>query len=110
MPRPPFSAVLFLMLLAEAAACGAVRAAAIQNPEDVVLPDPDLSKAARFPSGAATAGEARIGPAMDKSDVRAGGCSPINPCAVTGPVSSDAAMAAPSQPRQGEHRRIRQPG
>jgi hypothetical protein len=52
MSRPCFSAVLFLTLSLQAAGCGAALAAAIQNPDMVVLPDPDLSKAARFPAGA----------------------------------------------------------
>ncbi len=108
MSRAVFPAVLFVMLLAEAAGCGASLAAAIQDPDMVVLPDPDLSKAVRLPAGAATAGTAHISPSLDQAAVR--GCSALNPCALAEPGRSDAAMAAPSQPRQGERRRIRQPG
>jgi hypothetical protein len=86
MSRHRFSTVLFLALSLQAAGCGAALAAAIEDPDMVVLPDPDLSKAARFPAGAATAGEAQIGPALDTAEVHARGCSALNPCAVTQPM------------------------
>ena len=41
MPRPAFSFALLLTALIVTAACGAARAAAIQDPDMVVLPDPD---------------------------------------------------------------------
>lgn len=105
MSRPAFPAVLLLTLLAGG---GSALAAAIQNPDMVVLPDPDPSKAARFPARAATQGEARIGPALDRVDIGLRGCSPLNPCALAEP--DHAAMMAPPAQRIGERRRSRRPG
>jgi hypothetical protein len=108
MSRPGFSTVLFLALSLQAAGCGAALAAAIQDPDMVVLPDPDLSKAARFPAGAATAGVAHIGPALD--EVHARGCSLRNPCALPAPAGPDAAAAQPTRQRLSKNRRVRQAG
>jgi hypothetical protein len=110
MSRPRFYAVLFLALSLQAAGCGAALAAAIQNPDMVVLPDPDLSKAARFPAGAATAGVAHIGPALDDVALHARGCSPRNPCALPTPAGPDDAAAQPTRQRLSKNRRIRQAG
>ncbi|HZQ40515.1 MAG TPA: hypothetical protein VFA87_06970 [Rhizomicrobium sp.] len=110
MSRPRFSAVLFLLLSLQAAGCGAGLAAGIQNPDMVVLPDPDLSKAARFPAGAATAGVAHIGPALDDVDIRARGCSPRNPCALPTPAGPDDAAAQPARQRLSKNRRLRHAG
>lgn len=110
MSRPCFSAVLFLTLSLQAAGCGAALAAAIQNPDMVVLPDPDLSKAARFPAGAATAGVAQISPALDTADVHARGCSARNPCAVSTPAGPDTAVTQPARQQLSKNRRIRRAG
>jgi len=110
MSRPHFSMVLFLVLSLQAVGCGAALAAAIQNPDMVVLPDPDLSKAARFPAGAATAGVAQVSPALDKVDVQARGCSAANPCALPTPAGPDAAAAQPVQQRVSKNRRLRRAG
>jgi len=110
MSRPGFSAVLFLALSLQAAGCGPSLAAAIQNPDMVVLPDPDLSKAARFPASAATAGVAHIGPALDDVDIHARGCSPRNPCALPMPAGPDDAAAQPTRQRLSKNRRVRQAG
>ena len=110
MLRPRFFAVLFLALSLRAAGCGAALAAAIRDPDMVVLPDPDLSKAARFPAGAATAGVAHIGPALDEVDVRARGCSPRNPCALPTPAGPDDVAAQPRRQRLSKNRRVRQAG
>ena len=110
MSRFRFSTLLFLALSLQAAGCGAAVAAAIQNPDMVVLPDPDLAKAARFPPRAATAGAARISPALDEVDIHARGCSPLNPCAVPTPAGP-ADAAAPSTPqRVSKNRRARHVG
>ena len=107
MSRLSFPALLLLSALALAAGCGASLAAAIQDPDMVVLPDPVLPKAVRFPAGAATQGAARIGPALDKAGVSASGCSALNPCAVADPSGSDA--TAPRQ-QLGERKRTRRSG
>jgi hypothetical protein len=104
MLRPVFALTLLAALILSA---GGSFAAAIQDPNMVVLPDPDLSKAARFPAGAATQGQAHISPALDKADVRSGGCSALNPCALAEPDHD--AMAMPPQPRESERHRARQP-
>lgn len=110
MSRPGFPAVLFLALSLQAAGCDAALAAAIQNPDMVVLPDPDLSKAVRFPANAATAGAARISPALDEVDIHARDCSPLNPCALATPAGPDDA-AIPSTPqRVSKNRRARHAG
>jgi hypothetical protein len=110
MSRRRFSAVLFGALSLQAAGCGASLASSIQNPDMVVLPDPDLSKAARFPARAATAGIARVSPALDKVDVEARGCSPTNPCALPTPPGPDAAAARPVPQRVSKNRRVRHAG
>jgi hypothetical protein len=110
MSRPGFSTVLFLALSLQAAGCSAALAAAIQDPDMVVLPDPDLAKAARFPASAATAGMAHVGPALDDMDVHARGCSPLNPCALPTPAGPDDAAAQPTRQRVSKNRRIRQAG
>ena len=110
MSRSGFSTVLFLALSLQAAGCGAALAAAIQDPGMVVLPDPDLAKAARFPAGAATAGVAHIGPALDEADVHPRGCSPLSPCALPTPAGPDDAAAQPTRPQLGKNRRAHQAG
>ena len=110
MSRPRFSTILFLALSLQAAGCGAALAAAIENPDMVVLPDPDLSKAARFPAGAATAGVAHIGPALDDVDIHARGCSPLNPCALPTPAGPDDAAAQQTRQRVSKNRRARHAG
>jgi len=110
MSRPGFSIVLFLALSLQAAGCGAALAAAIENPDMAVLPDPDLSKAARFPAGAATAGEARISPALDEADVHARGCSALSPCALAAPAGPDTAVTQPARQQISKNRRTRQAG
>ena len=110
MSRPRFSAALFLALSLQAAGCGAALAAAIEDPDMVVLPDPVLSKAARFPASAATAGVAHIGPALDDVDVHARGCSALNPCALPTPVGQDTAVTQPVRQQPGKNRRVRQAG
>jgi hypothetical protein len=107
MSRPGFFALLFLALVA---GHGAALAAAIQNPDMAVLPDPVLSNAARFPASAATAGAARVSPALDKVDVRTRGCPPANPCALPTPAGPDAAAAQPVPQRVSKNRRARQAG
>ena len=109
--RPALPRVLFLTLLIQAAGCGASLAAAIQDPNMVVLPDPDPAQAVHFPAGAATAGVAHIGPALDKAGIRTHDCSPLNPCALATPALSDVAVTVPRPPeRLGARRRARQPG
>jgi hypothetical protein len=109
MSRPAFSALLLSAVLLLAASCEAL-ATTIQDPDMVVLPDPVLSKSVRFPASAATAGVARIGPALDQANPRAAGCSARKPCAVATPASSDAAMVAPARQRVSKNRRVRQAG
>ena len=109
MSRPGFSTVLFLALSLQAAGCGAALAAAIQDPDMVVLPDPVLAKAARFPAGAATAGVAHIGPALDDVDVHARRCSARNPCALPTPAGPDTAVTQPAR-QLSKNRRVRQAG
>ena len=110
MSRPRFSTILFLALSLQAAGCSAALAAAIQDPDMVVLPDPDISKAARFPASAATAGVAHIGPALDDVDVHARGCSALNPCALPTPAGPDTAVTQPVRQQPGKNRRVRQAG
>jgi hypothetical protein len=110
MSRPGFSTIVFLALSLQAAGCGAALAAAIQDPDMVVLPDPVLSKAARFPASAATAGVAHIGPALDDVDVHARGCSALNPCALPTPAGSDDAAVQPARQRVSKNRRVRHAG
>jgi hypothetical protein len=109
MSRSRFSTILFLALSLQAGGGGAAVAAAIQDPGMVVLPDPDLSKAARFPASAATAGVAHIGPALDEVDVHARGCSPRNPCALPTPAGPNDAAAQPAR-QLSKNRRVRQAG
>lgn len=109
MPRPALPLALCLGALIVAADSGAAYAAAIQDPDMVVLPDPDPAKAVHFPPGAATAGAARIGPALDKADPQS--CSADNPCAVVTPAPSDAAVAVPKAgQRVGARPRVRRSG
>ena len=110
MSRPGFSTVLFLALSLQAAGCGAALAAAIEDPDMVVLPDPVLSKAARFPTGAATAGAAQVSPALDEADVHARGCSALNPCALPTPAGPDTAVTQPTRQQLSKNRRIRHAG
>jgi hypothetical protein len=111
MSRPALPAVLLLTVLIQVAGCGAGMAAAIQDPDMVVLPDPDLAQAVRFPPSAATAGVATIGPALDQADIRTHDCSARNPCALAVPTMSGAAVADPKpSERLGARRRMRQPG
>ena len=110
MSRPGFSTVLFLALSLQAAGCGTAFAAAIENPDMVVLPDPVLSKSARFPAGAATAGVAQIGPALDTAEVHARGCSALNPCALAAPAGPDTAVTQPARQQLSKNRRTRQAG
>ncbi len=110
MSRPGFSILLFLALSLQAAGCGAALAAAIENPDMVVLPDPDLSKAARFPAGAATAGVAHIGPALDDVEVHTRGCSALNPCALATPAGPDTAVTQPARQQISKNRRVRRAG
>lgn len=79
---------------------GVSLAAAIQDPNMVVLPDPDLATAKHFAPGASTAGVAHIGPALDKVQIRSHDCSPTNPCALPPPAISDAAIVPPKRQRQ----------
>lgn len=107
MPRPAFSFALLLTALIMTAACGAARAAAIQDPDMVVLPDPNPATAVHFPPGAATAGAARISPALDEAVSQ--DCSARNPCALATPALSDAAGPKPGQ-RVGARQRVRRSG
>ena len=111
MSRPALPLVLLLSALILAAGCGASLAAGIKDPDMVLLPDPDPAQAAHFPAGAATAGVAYIGRALDKSDIRTHDCSALSPCALPTPALSDTAVAVPQPPeRMGVRRRVRQPG
>jgi len=110
MSRPGFFSLLFLALSLQVAGHGAAQAAAIQDPDMVVLPDPDLSKAARFPARAATAGVAQVSPALDQTNVRTSGCSARNPCALPTPAGPDAAAVQPVQQRVSKNRRLRRTG
>ncbi len=105
MPRPVSSVLISLMLLAGGADA---LAAPIQNPDMAVLPDPDLSKAARLPARAATQGQAWISPALDSVNIRTRDCSALKPCAVAEP--EQAAVAQPPAQHIGERRRLRRPG
>jgi hypothetical protein len=108
MSRPAFPAFLLSVVLLQAG-CGVTLASTIQDPDMVVLPDPVLSKSVRFPASAATAGVARMSPALDQTSPHASGCSALNPCALATPASSDAAAIAPRQ-RVSKNRRVRQAG
>ncbi|MGZ5929463.1 MAG: hypothetical protein ACXWLX_09630 [Rhizomicrobium sp.] len=110
MSGPRFFPILLLALSLHAAGSGTALAAAIQDPGMAVLPDPDLSKAARFPASAATAGVAHTGPALDDVDIHARGCSPRNPCALPTPAGPDDAAAQPARQQLGKNRRGRQAG
>ena len=104
MPRALFYSVLFLSTLVQGV--GTSFATTIQDPDMVVLPDPDLAKAPRLGPASATAGVAYIPPALDKADIGNAGCSALNPCALATPARSDVSLAAPV-PRQkmGERQR-----
>ena len=110
MSRPRFSTVLFVAVLLQAAGCAAALASTVQDPDMVVLPDPVLAKAARFPAGAATAGSARIGPALDTAEVHARGCSARNPCALPTPAGPDTAVTQPTRQQLSKNRRTHQAG
>jgi hypothetical protein len=110
MSHPRFSTALYLALSLQAAGCGAALAAAISDPDMAVLPDPVLSKAARFPAGAATAGVAHVDPARDDVDVQARGCSPLHPCALPTPAAPDEVAAQPTRQRLSKNRRVRHAG
>jgi hypothetical protein len=109
--RLALPSALLLAVLVQAAGCGASLAAAIQDPNMVVLPDPDPARAVHFPASTATAGVAHIGPALDRARIGTHDCSALNPCALATPALSDAAVTVPRPPeRVGARRRARQPG
>ena len=89
----------------------AALAAAIADPNMVVLPDPDPAKAAHFDPRSATAGVAFIAPALDKADIHTAGCSALSPCAMPTPARSDAAVTVPTPTeRVSDRRRVRRRG
>src|SRR5581483_9808937 len=110
MSRPRFAALLLMALSLQAAGCDAALASTIHDPELVVLPDPVLSKSVRFPASAATAGAARVSPALDQVNIRTSACSPRNPCALAAPAGPDAVAAQPPRQRLSKNRRVRRAG
>lgn len=99
--------LILLLLALTALECGAGQASAIKDPDMAVLPAPDPAQAVHFPPGTSTAGVAYIGPALDRNDVSTHGCSPLNPCALAAPVTSDTATPKLGL---GERQRVRRPG